>query len=200
MELFIGGLTIFAVLLVITGITLFVSKFRKNKLKAKQKIWWLIFHMFFVIIYLSGILGMLLLAVLTKFTTDSNLVHASHIFIKSFDHYFVIPGAFGSLLTGLWLAIRTHWGGLTKYYWVLVKWLGNIVAIIFGSTYVRIGIDNSLSTSKIISGVYPLQNPAYLESRQLLFIGIAVSIALLFFLVIVSYLKPWGGRNKVIIR
>ncbi|WP_347490621.1 DUF2269 domain-containing protein [Desulfoscipio sp. XC116] len=196
MDLFIGGLTIFAVLLVITGVTLLIGKFRKDKLKIRQKNWWLITHMTFVIIYLSGIWGMLLLAVLTEFTTDNNLIYASHVFIKRFDHFLVIPGAFGSLITGIWLAIRTHWGGLTKYYWVLAKWIGNIVAIIFGATYVRIWIDDSLSTSMITSGMYPLQNPAYFQNRQLLFVGIAICIALLLFLVVISYLRPWGKRKK----
>lgn len=195
MDLFIGGLTISAVLLVITGLTLLTGKFRNNRLKIKQKNWWLIIHMIFVIIYISGVLGMLLLAVLTNLTTDNNLVYASHLFVKRFDHFLVIPGAFGSFITGIWLAIRTHWGGLTKHYWVLAKWIGNIAAIIFGSTYMRIWIDNALITS----GIHPLQNPAYLEDRQLLFIGIAICVAILLFLVIISYLKPWGKRkNKAI--
>ncbi|WP_104371491.1 DUF2269 family protein [Desulfocucumis palustris] len=196
MDLFIGGLTILAVLLMITGLTLLIGKFRKNKLKIKQKNWWLITHMIFVIIYLGGVFGMLLLAVLTKFTTDNNLVYASHVFIKRFDHFLVIPGAFGSLITGIWLAIRTHWGGLTKHYWVFAKWIGNIVAIILGSTYVRIWISDSLSASKIASGMHPLQNPAYLENRQLLFFGIAICLAILFFLVVISYIKPWGKREN----
>ncbi|MEG6615182.1 hypothetical protein V6C27_01910 [Peptococcaceae bacterium 1198_IL3148] len=78
----------------------------------------------------------------------------------------------------------------------MAKWIGNILAITFGATYVRIAIDNSLSTSNIISGLYSLQNPAYLESRQFLFIGIAISITILFLLVVVSYLKPWGKSVK----
>jgi uncharacterized membrane protein len=199
MDLLFGGLTTFAMLLMITGLTLLIGKFRKNRLNIKQKNWWLITHIIFVIIYWSGVLGMLLLAVLTKFTTDNNLVHASHMFIKRFDHFLVIPGAFGSLITGIWLAIRTHWGGLTKHYWVLAKWIGNIVAIIFGSTCMRIWISNSLSASKITSGMFPLQNPAYLENRQLLFVGLAICIALLSFLVVISYLKPWGKRENAAI-
>ena len=196
MDLFIGGLAASAVLLVLTGVTLLIGKFRRNKLNIKQKNWLLIIHMFFVIIYVGGVFGMLLLAILTKFTTDNHLVYASHVFIKRFDHFLVIPGAFGSLITGIWLAIRTHWGGLTKHYWVLAKWIGNIVAIIFGSTYVRIWISDSLSTSQITNGIYPLQNPAYFENRQLLFVGLEICIALLFFLVVISYLKPWGKREK----
>jgi len=110
---------------VLTGVVLLISKLRKNKLNIKQKNGWLIAHILFVIIYFGGVLGMLLLAVLTKFTTDNDLVFASHVFIQDFDHFLVIPGAFGSMITGIWLAIRTHWGGLTKHYWVFFNsyWL-----------------------------------------------------------------------------
>ncbi|AGL00749.1 hypothetical protein [Desulfoscipio gibsoniae] len=48
MDLFIGGLTIIVVLLVITGLTLLIDKFRENKLKIKQKNWWLITHIIFM--------------------------------------------------------------------------------------------------------------------------------------------------------
>lgn len=190
------GLIILTVLLVLTGVVLLISKLRKNKLNIKQKNWWLIAHIFFVIIYLGGVLGMLLLAVLTKYTTNNELIFASHLFIKDFDHFLVIPGAFGSMITGTWLAIRTQWGGLTKHYWVFAKWAGNVIAILLGSTYVRIGISDSFSASTITNGLAPLQNPVYLENRQMLFIGITISIAILAFEVVISYLKPWGKRNK----
>lgn len=193
---FIGGLITLVVLLVITGVVLLIGKLRKNKLNIKQKNWWLISHILFVIIYFGGVFGMLLLAVLTKFTSDNDLVFASHVFIKDFDHFLVIPGAFGSMITGIWLAIRTQWGGLTKHYWVFAKWIGNVVAILFGSTYVRIGISNSFSTSTMINGINPLQNPFYLDNRQMLLIGISISIAILAFEVVISYLKPWGKRNR----
>lgn len=196
MENFIGGLIILSVLLVLTGVALLISKLRKNKMNIKQKNMWLIAHILFVIIYFGGVLGMLLLAVLTKFRTDNNLVFASHAFIKDFDHFLVIPGAFGSMITGTWLALRTHWGGLTNHYWVFAKWAGNVAAILFGSTYVRIGISNSFAASTITNGLDPLQNPVYLENHQMLFIGIIISIAILTFEVVISYLKPWGKRNK----
>ncbi|WP_146160473.1 hypothetical protein [Desmospora activa] len=42
----------------------------------------------------------------------------------------------------------------------------------------------------------PLGNPMYLENRQMLFVGIAISLSILSFLVIISYIKPWGKRKK----
>lgn len=46
------------------------------------------------------------------------------------------------------------------------------------------------------SNIDPLQNPAYLHNRQMLFFGISISFAVLAFLLIISYLKPWGKRAK----
>jgi hypothetical protein len=92
------------------------------------------------------------------------------------------------------LAVRTNWG-LTKFYWVIAKWVGNIAAITFGAHYMRIRIHDNFHGifSRL---VHPLQNPAYLENRQLLFTGIAISFAILIFLLLVSYLKPWGKRKN----
>lgn len=42
----------------------------------------------------------------------------------------------------------------------------------------------------------PLQNPVYVENRRLLVMGTLVSLFLLTFLVVISYLKPWGKRKK----
>lgn len=109
--------------------------FQKRKLSSKQKNWWLIAHIFFIIIAFSGLIGQLLLTSSTTFITDREHIFAAHLFIVYFDDYLIIPGAFGSLITGIWLAVRTHWG-FTKHYWIIAKWIGNIAAILLGSTII----------------------------------------------------------------
>jgi len=187
-----GLLTTLLLLVGLTLVLVMIGKFKSKKLTPKQKNWWLITHIVFVIVYFSGLFGTLLLAVSTTFITDSKLIYAAHLFIQYFDWFLIIPGAFGSVLTGVWLAVRTHWG-LTKHYWVMTKWIGNISAILFGANFMRIWIHESFT--KIFSGnLHPLQNPAYLENREMLFIGTAISFSILIFLIVISYLKPWGKR------
>jgi hypothetical protein len=80
-----------------------------------------------------------------------------------FDNFLIIPGGFGCLITGIWIAVRTNWG-FAKYYWIIAKWIGNIVAILLGSAIIGLRIHNSIP--KILSlDLYPLQNQAYLNNR-----------------------------------
>jgi hypothetical protein len=128
------------------------------------------------------------------FFSEKAQIYVGILLVSSFDHYLTIPGALASLFTGIWLALRTHWGGLTKYYWVLVKWIGNMCAILFGSSITGNVIYN-LFPKILSSDLQPLQNPLYFQSRQMLFIGIGISFILLGSLVIISYIKPWGKRK-----
>lgn len=145
----------------------------------------------FIVIYFSGLLGTLLLTNITiTSVTDREQIHAAHIFSKYCDWFMIIPGAFGSLLTGVWLALRTNWG-LTKYHWVIVKVIGNIGAILYGGTLMRIWFDKTVELSSVNQANY-LSNPAYLYNRQMLIIGTIISLMILLSLVVISYFKPWG--------
>lgn len=171
-----------------------LSSLKKSSPKGKprRKTWWLIAHIFFVVLYFSGLLGTLLLSLSTAFTDRSGLIYAAHLFIQFFDWFLIIPGAFGSLTTGFGLAVG-RWG-ITRHYWVIAKWVGNSLAILFGAMCMRVWIHDSFPIL-FADGMNPLQNPAYLENR-LLVMGTLVSLSILTFLVVIFYLKPWGKRKK----
>ncbi|MEH7367520.1 DUF2269 domain-containing protein, partial [Priestia megaterium] len=147
-----------------------------------------------VIIYFSGIFGQLLVTISMTFFSEQSQIYVGILFVSYFDHYLTIPGALASLFTGIWLALRTHWGGLTKYYWILTKWIGNMFAIILGSSITGNVVYN-LFPQILSSNLHPLQNPLYFQSRKMLFLGISISFSLLTFLVVISYIKPWGKRK-----
>jgi hypothetical protein len=166
----------------------------RSKFNQKQKNGWLVAHILFVIIYFGGLLGSLVMVAATKFTDSREMIYASHLYIQYFDWFLIIPGGIGSLLTGIWLAIRTQWG-LAKHYWVIVKWVGNITAVVFGANFMRVWLHDNFSTS-FADAVHPLQNPFYLSNRLMIFVGLGISFVLLITLVIVSYYKPWGKRKQ----
>ncbi|MBW0933000.1 DUF2269 domain-containing protein [Priestia megaterium] len=192
--MFVFIFTLLATLLLLTLLCVFISKRLSKKLTRKRKQWWLIAHVLSVIIYFSGIFGQLLVTVAMTFFSEKAQIYVGILLISSFDHYLTIPGALASLFTGIWLALRTHWGGLTKYYWVLVKWIGNMCAILLGSSITGNVVYN-LFPKILSSDLQPLQNPLYFQSRQMLFIGIGISFILLGSLVIISYIKPLGKRK-----
>ncbi|WP_051272192.1 hypothetical protein [Shimazuella kribbensis] len=183
-------------LLSITILTVPILIFGKKKwikINAKQKRWWVISHVTFVIVYFTGVLGILFFSIFSLNTTDNELMYAAHYFMHNFDLFLIVPGALGSLTTGIWLAIGT-WG-LTTYYWVIAKWIGNMTTILFGSTFIGSWIQTSqVELNK--KGIDPLQNPVYVESQKMIFIGIIIVFAILFFLTTITYLKPWGKRQK----
>ncbi|MGW9018688.1 DUF2269 domain-containing protein [Priestia megaterium] len=194
--MFVFIFTLLATLLLLTLLCVFISKKLSKRLTRKGKQWWLIAHVLSIIIYFSGIFGQLLVTVSMTFFSEKAQIYVGILFISSFDHYLTIPGALASLFTGIWLALRTHWGGLTKYYWVLVKWIGNMCAILLGSSITGNVVYN-LFPKILSSDLHPLQNPLYFQSQQMLFMGIGISFILLAFLVIISYIKPWGKRKVI---
>lgn len=190
MGVFLGTLTLVLILILLPG--WLGSKIAK-KLNQKQKNIWLIIHIFFVLIYFSGLFGTLILVLYTTFTQDAGLIYAVHWFIQLFDWFFLIPGGLGTLFTGVWLSVRTHWG-LTKYYWILTKLALTAVAVLFGATLMRVWLHDRFETIFSANG-HPLDNPLYLQNRQMLFIGLAISFAILLCIVVISYFKPWGKRK-----
>lgn len=162
------------------------------KLSVKRKRWWLFSHIAAVIVYFCGVLGALTLALLANFMSNPDLIYSAHYFIRFFDWFLIIPGAIGSLITGIWLSVRTNWGGLTQYYWILVKLVGNMAAITFGSLWIRQWIGNSIDLAR----EHPFHNPSYLLNHSLLMMGTAMMLSLLTFLVIISVFKPWGKRKN----
>ena len=170
-----------------------MSKLFPDKLSSKQKKWWTILHIVFVIIYFAGVLGALLLtSFASTIIVDDAQIKAAHLFARYFDWFLVIPGALGCIVTGVWLAVRTQWG-LTKHYWIIVKTLGNITAILFGSTFMRHWFDETVNLSSTGQSNL-IENTAYLHSHQMLLVGAIISLLIFLFLLFTSYFKPWGKR------
>ncbi|WP_349409852.1 DUF2269 family protein [Pseudalkalibacillus sp. SCS-8] len=165
---------------------------KKKKFKPKQKNNWLIAHILSIIVYFSGLLGTLLMALTTNFTEQREMIYAAHLFIQYFDWFLIIPGGVAAFITGVWLSVRTHWG-VTRYYWIIAKWVGTIGAIFFGANFMRVWLHDNFSEI-FSSPTHPLENAFYLSNRLWIYFGLGLSFTILIFLVIISYLKPWGKR------
>lgn len=183
--------TLAAILILVALLVMLAKPFSKN-MGAKQKKGWLIAHIIFVIVYFGGLLGTLLLTSLAATIIDPDQTYAVHLSARYFDWFLIIPGAFGSMITGIWMSVRTQWG-FTRYYWIIFKTLGNIGAILYGSTWMRLWFDKTITLSSPGQANFQ-QSPAYLHNHQMLIVGTIISLAILFILLLISYLKPWGKR------
>jgi hypothetical protein len=164
----------------------------RNHLSAHQKRFWLSLHLFFFALLTAGVLTCLILITVASRLPYPQLQAAGHYFVTYLDNFLIVPGSFGSLITGFWLAWRSNWG-VTRYYWVLIKLAGNILLILDGSLLIRRWAILSVSRAGIEHGDLTfLQTHAYLHARSMLQGAFGGSLVVMLFIVVISVYKPWG--------
>jgi hypothetical protein len=192
--IFIAMIVWLIAMLVLIGVLALIAR-KMSKLSPSRKKGWLVVHLISVILYFSGLIGQLFLTILTVFLPNGKLIFAAHFFIMYFDAFFSIPFAFAVVGTGTWLATRTNWG-LTKHYWVIAKWSGMLLANVWGTTIGSVGEGESFNYT-LHGAINPLQSSAYIHSRELFFIYLVGELAIMFSLLIIAILKPWGKRKEI---
>jgi uncharacterized membrane protein len=79
--------------------------------------------------WIGAVVAFAALAIGGVSSLDSQTVRGAYLAMSVLVSYVIVPLAFAALLTGLVSSIGTTWG-LFRYYWVLLKLLLTIVAII----------------------------------------------------------------------
>jgi hypothetical protein len=79
--------------------------------------------------WLGSVAAFEALAVAGLASQNAHMVRAAYLAMEPTAWFVIVPFAFISLLTGLVVSLGTKWG-LFRHYWVLVKFLINILAII----------------------------------------------------------------------
>ena len=121
-------------------------------------------------------------------------LHGIDVSMKFIDDFIIIPGAFGSLITGLIYALFTNWG-FFKYRWITVKWIINVGGILFGTFYLGPWL-NSMPLISAKLGLEALSDPAYLYNKTMNSWFGPVQVATLIFAAFISVLKPWKKARK----
>ena len=86
-------------------------------------------HLTFSIGWLGVVAAFLALAITGVTNHDAQMVRASCLAMRLMVSWIIVPLAFVSLLTGLISALGTKWG-LFRHYWVVIKFLLTIIAIV----------------------------------------------------------------------
>ena len=141
------------------------------------------------------------LTVLFMLTSNRNaplaLSYAVSNLCKQIDDQLIIPFAMLSLLTGLALCAITPWG-FVKHWWVVVKGLMTVSFIVFGTIALGPWLNKSAEIATAAAANSPLSqqvsaaDPLYLRLSDLLSAGVPPQFFLLLFVVVISYVKPWG--------
>lgn len=79
--------------------------------------------------WLGAVASFLVLAIAGLIGEDDQMVRSAYFSTELTTWFVIVPLAFASLLTGLVVALGTHWG-LFRHYWVLVKFMLTILVTI----------------------------------------------------------------------
>ena len=161
------------------------------ELGFRGKLWLKGTHILFAGLWIGG--GITLLAMqLGLDATGGGELFGINRAMKFVDDFIIIPGAFGSLLTGLIYAIFTNWG-FFKHNWITIKWIINTGGILFGTFFLGPWV-NSLVPMAERMGIEALAEPQYIHNSSMnLWFGL-LQVSTLIFALFISILKPWSKK------
>jgi len=166
-----------------------VEQPRRRKISITQKRWLLSTHLLFMATWLGGVICSLALNLIALKATDPQLLNTVYTLSETLDINVLRVGAAGSLLTGLLLAWLTQWG-LLSFYWIIAKEITTVLVVISDNVIIRWNANAIALTAEQVT------NPAILNIRNLLLIGILVRLVLLLAITVISIFKPWGQRQR----
>ena len=165
-----------------------------KQLGLTGKAWLKGFHIFFACLWIGAAASMVLLNFVRGHAVSGDEIWAVNASIKLIDDFIIIPAAFGCLITGILFSWLTNWG-FVKFNWVIVKYVINIVAILFGTFYLGPWV-NGMEAISAVERMAALQNPIYINSVKMSGYFGALQAFTLIVAVFISVFKPWGKRDK----
>ncbi|NTW99054.1 MAG: hypothetical protein HGB35_03830 [Geobacteraceae bacterium] len=166
-----------------------------KKLSAKGVKWLKGFHLIAVASWIGGAVSLLALYFLKIGVEDDGVLYGINRSIHHVDmNIVVIPGAIGSLLTGLLYSLFTNWG-FFKHNWLTFKWIVTVTAIMFGTFYLGPWETGMMDISGKI-GLASLTDSAYLYNQQMNLMFGTMQVLVLIITVFVSILKPWKSKMR----
>lgn len=160
------------------------------KLSTNNQKWLKVLHVYLGGIWAGGAAS--LFAIHCLYPTNSGPeLYARNMAMIYIDNYIIIPAAIGSCLTGLLYSHLTKWGYL-KYYWVIFKWLFTIIFIVIGFFWLIPWLNNMMEVSTAMRSFLVIDSSSYDVAMTAHLAMTVAQTVLLFFVVIISILKPWG--------
>lgn len=166
-----------------------------KKLSAKGVKWLKGFHLIAVASWIGGAVSLLALYFLKIGVEDGGILYGINKSIHHVDmNIVVIPGAIGSLLTGLLYSLFSNWG-FFKHNWLNFKWIVTVTAILFGTFFLGPWETAMMDISGKI-GLASLTDSAYLFNQQMNLMFGTLQVLVLIITLFVSILKPWKSKKQ----
>ena len=162
------------------------------KLTVKQKQWLIAIHVLCGAIWFGTALCMIAISLKNINNDNGDFLFALNATLKTLDDFIIIPSANASLLTGALLCWLTIWG-FFKHYWVIAKWIGTVSLISIGTIWLGPWV-NAITSISEAERIQALTNPLYAFDAKGALIGGIIQTLAVAFIIIISFLKPWGRR------
>lgn len=165
-----------------------------KKIGLTGKAWLKGFHIFFACMWIGSAAAMLLLGFVRNHISNGNELWAVNMSVKLIDDFIIIPAAMGCLITGILFSCLTNWG-FFKYKWIILKYIINITAILFGTFYLGPWVNGMEAISRV-EGLAALQNATYLQFAEMNRYFGSLQAFVLVLAAFISVFKPWGKRAR----
>lgn len=141
--------------------------------------------------WVGAIVAFLALAVTGLVSPDDQTVRAAYLSMEVLGRYVLVPLAFASLVSGLVQSLGTAWG-LFRNYWVIIKLLMSILAIVVLLAYMQtLGYLADVAANTDGDGMTPSPSPVLHSAAALVVLLVAM---------VLSVYKPRGmtayGRRR----
>jgi uncharacterized membrane protein len=163
------------------------------QLTPGQTRWLKIAHLLFASAWVGGALSLVLVQYFKASLAAAEDQYAVVACLKFIDDAVIIPGALGSLATGLLYSLLTPWG-FAKYRWVAVKWVLTVALILFGTFFLGPWINGMAAISQAERAL-AAGNATYRYYQTMNMLWGPVQLLITIGLIVTSVLKPWRKKN-----
>lgn len=147
-----------------------------------------IIHIFFFVSWIGGGITLATLMFIAEPALPDD-IYMKYRSMQVIDDFIIIPGALGSLFTGLIYSIWTNWG-FFRHRWLTVKWILTVAQILFGTFALGPWLNGNVDIALKLRGA-ALAESAFLNSCSNIKLWGTLQVLFLLFMVIISVIKPW---------
>lgn len=146
-------------------------------------------HIVFSIGWFGAASAVLILAVAGFTSENTSVVSAAYVGTELIWRFAILPFSSAALLTGLIQAVGTPWG-LFRHYWVLIKFLITLGALLLLFLHTHSLLPALLPTDAVASQI--AHHHAGMPPRAHLVVAASGTLLLLLATAALSVYKPWG--------
>lgn len=150
-----------------------------------------IIHILFFVMWIGGGVTLVTLMFIAQPALPDD-IYMKFRSMQVIDDMIIIPGALGSLFTGLVYGIWTKWG-FFRQRWLTVKWILTVSLILFGTFALGPWLNGNVDIAMKLRGG-ALSDPVFNAGTSSIKLWGTAQVMLLLFMAAISVLKPWKKK------